>query len=189
MSQLKNTLDRIGLKQVELARLLDVSPRTVSMWATGDAPVPGPVDAYLRVLENSGPDTVASELGRLKGRHKAFDEGIYMLSYADPNAKGHAGGDALAVLRAGRIIGSDRWGGLFEGSYRFDSVHEANHFHVRIKVPPEGELVNGIVAGRDGALLDVVAVLDRATPEAVATVDIGGRPVALRLAYLGPIPN
>lgn len=90
-----------------------------------------------------------------------------------------------------RDASSDQTAGaaFFEGSYHYDSAEETNRFHVRIKVPPDGELVTGFKAGSDGATLDVVAVLERATPEAVATIDIAGAPVELRLAYLGPIPN
>jgi len=93
--------------------LLDVSPRTVSMWATGESSVPGPVEAYLRLLSSASPDVVAAELGRLKDRHRMFDEGIYSISYCDPKTHTTTDGDALAVLRSGRFVGSDRWGGLF----------------------------------------------------------------------------
>lgn len=189
MDSLKRILERIGLKQTELARLLDVSPRTVSLWATGEVNLPGPVAAYLRLLQAAGPDLVATEMSRLTGRPRMFDEGLYALAYQGHDGTPPQGGDALAVLRAGRIIGSDRWGGMFEGSYRYDPKHETNHFHVRMQVPPHGELVTGFTGGPDGATVDFVAVLDRATPVASATIEIEGQPVDLKLTYLGPLPN
>ena len=78
---LKPVLERLGLKQTELACILDVSTRTVSLWATGAASLPGPVSAYLRVLQAAGPDVLAAELCRLPKRKKMLDEGVYGVSY------------------------------------------------------------------------------------------------------------
>lgn len=189
MHGLKRILVRFGLKQTELAKLLEVSPRTVSLWSTGEVSLPGPVRAYLRVLQAAGPDLLASEIGRLDGRPRMFDEGLYSLTYAARGAGPSESGDALAVLRAGRIVGSDRWGGLFEGSYRFDSATQTNHFHMRLRVPPDGELVTGLAGGANGTTVEVVTVLERAAPVASATIDIGGEPLDLKMTYLGPLPN
>lgn len=189
MVGLKQALERLGLKQIELARLIEVSPRTVSLWATGEVALPGPVAAYLRVLQAAGPDVLAAEFARLDGRKKSFDEGVYTFSYALNGASAESGGDALAVLRSGRIIGSDRFGGVFEGSYHYDPAQQSNLFHVRVKVPPGGELVTGFVGGPDGANLDIVATLERAAPVATATIDVAGKPVDVKLTYLGPLPS
>ncbi len=189
MQGLKDILDQAGLKQAELARLLDVSPRTVSLWATGDTALPGPVAAYLRVMQSAGPELVAQELSRLEDRALKFDEGIYGLSYSGEHAGLREGGDALAVLRAGKIFGSDRWGGIFSGSYHFDPKHQINQVHVRVQVPPDGELVTGFSGGQGGATVDIVAELERAAPVATAIVDVAGRPIELKLKYLGPLPN
>jgi transcriptional regulator with XRE-family HTH domain len=189
-SSLKETLERLGLRQTELAKLIDVSPRTVSLWATGDTSLPGPVAAYLRVLQLLTPEALRSELGRLKERASMFDEGIYSLEYrvaaADPS---ETLGTALAVLRNGKILGSDRWGGVFSGRYEFDTLEAVNKVHVRMQVPPDGELVTGFAAGPAGAILDIVGAFDRAAPVAETTVEVGGRPVDVRLRYLGPLPN
>lgn len=185
---LKEALDRLGLKQVELARLLDVSPRTVSLWATGDAALPGPVAAYLRVLLMSDRTVIARELKRLPSRSKMLDEGVYGIAYRDPSAE-TGGGTALAVLRNGKILGADRWGGVFSGSFEFDSVEEKNRVRLSFQVPPEGELVTGYVAGSTGAILDVTAAFARAEPSSTATVEIGGGELEIELAFMGPLPN
>lgn len=49
---LKQILDRQALRQADLARLLDVSPRTISLWATGETALPGPVADDLRVVRS-----------------------------------------------------------------------------------------------------------------------------------------
>ena len=186
---LKNTLQRLGLKQIELARLIDVSPRTVSLWATGDAPLPGPVAAYLRLLSNLSTKERAAELARINGRQKMFDEGLYALRYTHAEKDQHETGSALAVLRSGKILGSDRWGGVFSGSYEFEPATETNTMHVRLSVPPDGELITGHQAGPEGATIDIVGTFVRATPLSTATVDVAGNPVDIELTYLGPLPT
>jgi len=185
---LKVVLDQLGLKQAELARLLDVTPRTVSLWATGETALPGPVAAYLRVICGR-PEVIQSELQRLSGREKMLSEGIYGLTYRGEEVDGSEGDQALAVLRNGKILGSDRFGGVFMGSYEFDMKREINRVHVRMQVPPEGELVTGFSAGPDGAILDIVGSFERAEPSARTIVEVAGRPVEITLSYLGPLPN
>lgn len=185
----KAKLERLGLRQNELARLLDVSARTVSQWARGDASVPGTVAAYLRVLEVLPPELLAMELNRLEGRKRMLDEGIYSLTCRADDCDQSYSDTALAVLRKGRILGSDRQGGLVTGSYEYDSVAQLNKMHVRLQVPPDGTLFNGGDAGPGGAVVDIVGAFDRATPTSHATVDLAGARVELRLIYLGPLPN
>lgn len=117
-----------------------------------------------------------------------FDEGLYALRYGTGDGE-PVPEDALAVLRNGKILGSDRWGGLFSGSYEFDPTDETNHMHVRLQVPPDGVLINGFEAGPDGATIDIVGEFARAAPIAKASVDIAGRPVEIQLTYLGALPH
>ncbi len=183
---LKDALDRLGLKQADLARLIDVSPRTVSQWATGDTALPGPVAAYLRVLMLLAAPLLAGELSRIEGRKKMFDEGLYSLSYGAHGVDDHD--SALAVLRNGKILGSDRLGGVFSGSYEFDEKAEINRMHVRLQVPPCGTLVTGLAVGPQGAVIDIVGAFERAAPVARTTVDVMGAPVDVQLTYLGALP-
>ena len=99
------------------------------------------------------------------------------------------GDGALAVLRNGRILGSDRWGGVFMGSYEYDPVQEVSKVHVRIDVPPEGMLVTGFSAGPAGAMIDIVAEFERATPIVTTMVEVAGHPLEVQLTYIGPLPN
>lgn len=118
-----------------------------------------------------------------------FDEGIYSLTYRTGDCDQSHNETALAVLRKGKILGSDRNGGVFTGSYEYDSVTKLNKMHVRIQVPPDGTLFNGTGAGPGGAVVDISGAFDRAAPTSQATVDVAGARVELRLIYLGPLPN
>lgn len=186
---LKDTLERFGLKQTEFARLLDVSPRTVSLWSTGETALPGPVVAYLRVLQLLPAEALAEELRRVKGRSKMMDEGIYGLEYRAEFMGEAETGSALAALRNGKILGSDRWGGVFVGSYDYDPVSERNSVHLRLSVPPEGRLITGFSAGPEGAAIDIVGSFERAAPVTTAITKVAGHPVEVTMKYLGPLPN
>ncbi len=117
-----------------------------------------------------------------------LDEGIYGLSYSG-GERGADGQSALAVLRNGSILGSDRAGALFTGSYQYDAAERTSTVHVRMQIPPGGELVTGFAAGPGGAIVDIVGRFERPDPHATAVVDVGGRPLEVRLSYLGPLPG
>ena len=191
MNGLKRILNRLGLKQTEFAQLLEVSPRTVSLWATGTVGLPGPVKAYLRMLQSSEPSRLATEIARLSKNQPGVDDGLYSLSYGAADAVDVEAftGNAVALLKAGRVVGSDNQGGTFEGTYRFDTVRQTNHFRVWLRVPPTGELVTGLAAGEAGAIVEVIAGLDRPGPVASTVAEVAGQPVGLTLAYLGPLPS
>lgn len=49
--ELRTQLERLGLTQGGVARLLDVDPRTVRRWAAGVVPIPKPVNMLLERLD------------------------------------------------------------------------------------------------------------------------------------------
>lgn len=48
--QYRRALDKLGINQVEAAKLLGVDDRTSRRWALGERGVPGPVAHFLRFL-------------------------------------------------------------------------------------------------------------------------------------------
>ena len=97
-------------------------------------------------------------------------------------------GSGLAVLRAGKIIGTDCCGSVFFGACEYDRQHRVNRVSVRLRVPPGGELVTGVPTGSDGAMFDIVAAINEASGPH-ATVEVAGRPVTVKLTYIGPLPH
>lgn len=127
-----------------------------------------------------------------KSRHSTqhpLDDGVYELTYVglDNGEQGFANG--LAVLRNGRILGSDRLGSVFTGSYMFDPKRRTNVVCVRLRVPDGGVLVTGFAAGADGATLDIHGTFERAAPTSASTVDVVGQPIDVHLTYLGACPH
>jgi hypothetical protein len=115
-----------------------------------------------------------------------LQDGLYDLSYRSGRSSDPPTGYGLASLRNGRILGSDRWGGVFSGSYHYDAERGVGEIQVRLNAPPDGELVTGLPSGPEGLVLDLVAEVQADMPLS-AIVDIGGCPVAVEFSYIGPI--
>ena len=118
-----------------------------------------------------------------------LEDGLYGLNYTTVCEGRSDAGSALAVLRNGKILGSDPWGGVFVGSCEFDPDAGLNKMRLQFDVPPEGTLITGFSAGPAGAVLDIVGAVDGASSLAATVVQVAGTPVNVELTYLGPLPN
>jgi DNA-binding transcriptional regulator YiaG len=54
-AELRASLTRLNLSQVGAARLLNVDPRTMRRWISGEIAVPGPVVVLLDLMEHCAP--------------------------------------------------------------------------------------------------------------------------------------
>ncbi len=118
-----------------------------------------------------------------------LENGIYGLDYRAQHAREEDAGSALAVLRDGKILGSDPWGGVFTGLYDYDPNDQLNKVRLRFDVPPEGVLVTGFCAGPTGATLDIVGAFERTAHKMATVVEVSGASVEVQLTYLGPLPS
>lgn len=118
-----------------------------------------------------------------------LENGIYGLYFTAAHASAAEAAEALAVLRDGKVLGSDPWGGVFAGSCEFDPANSVNKVKLQFDVPPEGTLVTGFSAGPDGALLEIAGTVQRAGPQMSTVVEVAGALVNVQLTYLGPLPN
>lgn len=116
-----------------------------------------------------------------------LQDGLYDLSYRSGEASAPSTGYGLASLRNGTILGTDRWGGVFSGSYRYDAERGVGEVQVRLNAPSDGVLITGLPSGPDGLVLDLVAEFKADTPATSAVVDVGGCPVTVEFSYIGPI--
>lgn len=133
-----------------------------------------------------------ADCGRVRRGYdlRMLENGIYGLHYRAAGQEREAdAGRALAVLRDGKILGSDPWGGVFAGSCEFDPAGRINKVRLRFDVPPDGTLITGFSAGPAGAVLDIVGAVQRAGSEMATVVEVAGTPVSVQLTYLGPLPN
>jgi hypothetical protein len=118
-----------------------------------------------------------------------LEDGLYGLRYSTLCEDRCDGGNALAVLRNGRVLGSDPWGGVFIGSCEFDTETGQNKVRLQFDVPPDGTLITGFSAGPEGAVLDIVGALEAARPRSATVVEVAGTRVSVELTYLGPLPS
>ena len=186
-NDLKPTLEKLGLRQSELARLLDVSIRTVNQWAKSGQVLPGAVAGYLRLLAAADEKVREAELERLEDSGKRLGEGLYRIGYRAMSE--YECDHALAVLHNGKVVGSDRHGVVFNGTYRFDRRKGLNVVTLCLEVPPVGTLINGYAAGPGGARINVTCNIAKAQPVSRSTIEVAGQPVSIELSFLGPLPD
>lgn len=123
-------------------------------------------------------------------------DGLYGLRIAAPQAGGGpqpAGRgsaervEALAVLRGGRLLGSDPNGGVFTGHYRYDASCGEAVVTLRLAVPPNGVLLTGLEVGPEGMMLDLSGRFAPPQPLSSGTVVVAGIPVSVELEFVGPL--
>ncbi|MFN3623199.1 MAG: hypothetical protein ACK4TP_03975 [Hyphomicrobium sp.] len=118
-----------------------------------------------------------------------LEDGIYALRFAATHDGEPEQGSGLAVLREGKVLGSDPMGAVFSGTYEFDSVRSLNKVKLRVDLPADGILVTGFATGPKGATLDVVGAFASAPRDTPAFIQIAGAPLGVQIRYLGPLPN
>lgn len=120
-----------------------------------------------------------------------LDDGVYGLTFENHSALGVNGassyGDGLAVISGGRILGSDRYGGVFRGRYHYDDVCGEAVVEVRLAIPPHGVLLTGLEAGPNGAFVDVSGRFRPPSPVSSTVVDVSGMPLTVELRFVGPL--
>jgi DNA-binding XRE family transcriptional regulator len=138
-NQFREILAEFSLSQVDFARLVGVTARTINQWATDNRDVPGPAVAYLNLLRSLPKALLVQELSKLKESPPMYD-GMYQFTF-----QGSSGfGIGFLVLMAGRVFGSDG-GVLYDGSYEPNAVKPGcADLHLKITVPPGVRLVQGV---------------------------------------------
>lgn len=137
---LKAVLGGIGITQTEFARLIGVTPRAVSLWMVGDRAIPGPVEAYAKLLQNLTPAQRQIELAKLKERRTAMRDGMYGIQFASTKQWGVG----VIVLDSGRAFGADAAGVKFDGDYVYDDGKREAALRLKITFPPNVEAIFGV---------------------------------------------
>jgi hypothetical protein len=137
---LKAVISELGLSQADFARLIGVTPRAVTLWMVGDRSIPGPVEAYARLLSSVPLSARQIELARLKQRRTAMRDGMYSIEYTS----GTGAGFGVLILDSGRVFGADPWGGKYDGEYLYDENTGLAELNIKVTFPPNGQSVFGI---------------------------------------------
>jgi hypothetical protein len=143
VNDLKLVLDEFELTQVELAKLVSVTPRAVNMWMQGDREIPGPVEAYIRLFSMLPAAARATERARAAGKEKIMREGMYQIQF-------HTAGDPLnwgvgtLVFDGGKIYGIDAGEAKYDGDYQLSQNSALVDVKLKVTFPPNGMSIFGI---------------------------------------------
>lgn len=131
----------LGISQVDLAKLLEVTTRTVNLWVTDDGrDIPGPVKAYFRVLTSLDETGRKKEFSRLKQGESKMREGMFGIQFQGAE---DIGAGAL-VFQGGTIYGVDVGGAKYDGSYTYNPDSDTVDVTIKITIPPNVKTVQGI---------------------------------------------
>ncbi len=128
-ADLRSALNALSLPQSDFAQLVDVTPRAVSLWLSGERAIPGPLTAYLRLLLSLPAGQREAEFSHLGLGGPTLRDGMYRFGYSVALAKR---GEATLILDGGRIFGTDAGKSRYDGSYA--SNHESGMIEVRVRV-------------------------------------------------------
>jgi transcriptional regulator with XRE-family HTH domain len=184
-SNLRLILGELGLAQTELARLIGVTPRAVSLWLKGDREIPGPVEAYLNLLAKLPIGIRQTELARIAGRSTPMREGMYGIEFNFQDRIGHG----TLVFEGGRIYGADVGAARYDGDYAFNEGSGMVDVNLKVTFPPNGMSVFGIAHPYEWAI-EVRTVIDPSKDAAPIKVTTNlGRGVDAQYHFLRDLPD
>lgn len=153
--ELREHLVALGVSQADFARLLDVTPRGVALWLGGDRSIPGPVEAYVRLLRSLPMNLRQVELGRLRERKSVMRNGMYGITFQSANDYG-AG---LLTFEDGLVYGVDSAGVKYDGDYEIDPGTHLAKLNLKVTFPPNTQSVFGVSNPYEWSI-DVTTTLD-----------------------------
>ena len=185
-SSLKTRIADLGLSQAEFASALDVTPRAISMWLSEERPVPGPVQAYLRLLQACPSSVQAFELNRFRKKGNAMKNGMYGIEFQAVDGDGKA----ALVFKDGLIFGVDEGGASYDGSYVLNEATGMADLDIKVTMPPNVPSVLGIMNPYTW-ILDLKASLNPTQDRGGVSVQgpAGPLPINVQFAYLRGLPN
>lgn len=183
-AELRVALADLRLSQVELAQLIRISPRAISLWLSGEREVSGPTAAYLALLRSLPRALQVKEIARIRKEDPAIYEGLYRVDYVGSTGDGFG----TLVLERGRAFGSDVGGVRYDGSYTPSTDHPGCvNVHLHLTVPPNVPLVVGMPAQPMSYGFDIDCTFaSRGTT--VVTVQTPFGPAQGRIAFLRAVP-
>ena len=101
---LRFALVELGITQTQLARLIGITPRAISLWLGSERGIPGSVEAYLRLMVSLPQSERQLEFSRLNEGIDTMKDGIYKIEYAGSTGTG----SAMLVFEGGRIFERQR---------------------------------------------------------------------------------
>lgn len=182
---LRAILVDLGVSQADFARLLDITPRAVSLWVAGERAIPGPANAYLRLLRLLPPNLRQVELNRLKQKGTAMRDGMFGITFQG----GQGTGMGVLVFENGRIYGTDTEGVRYDGEYILNESTGLADVKLKVTFPPNARSVFGIVNPYEWAF-DVTTQFDPQQNSGTLAVRTSiGQAISAQYVFLRSLPE
>jgi len=138
--EFRSVLSKLGISQADISKLLGVTSRAVSLWLSGERPVPGPVEGYLRVLQLLPTQLPQIELALLNQKGSNMRDGMFSMQY-----QGQAGsGYGTLIFEGGRVYGADSERGRYDGLYTYNDSTGRTDVTLKVTMPANVMSVFGI---------------------------------------------
>lgn len=182
---LRAFISELGVSQAEFGRLVGVSSRGVALWISGDRTVPGPVEAYVRLLSVLPPNLKQIEMAKLLERGTGMRDGMFGIQFQGQQGTGMG----VLVFDAGRVFGTDTEGARYDGGYVFDEKSLLADVKLKVTFPPNVRAVFGISNPYEWSI-DVSATLDPTKNSGSIAVRTSiGRPINAQYRFLRALPE
>lgn len=178
-------MTELGITQADFARLIGVTPRAVTLWVAEQRPIPGPADAYLRVLQLLPPSLRQMEFNRLKQKGTDMRDGMYGISFQGQ----HGVGMGVLIFDNARVYGTDTTGVRYDGEYLFNETSGLANVKIHVTFPPNVQAVFGISNPYEWAF-DVTTDFNPKQNSGPLTVNTSlGQPIAAQFVFLRSLPE
>src|SRR5882724_5139736 len=86
--ELKGILAELGITQADFSRLICVTSRAITLWISGERPVPGPVESYLRLLHSLPFTSRQIEINRAREGRSGMRDGMFAITFQGQQSVG-----------------------------------------------------------------------------------------------------
>src|SRR3984885_14920881 len=183
--ELEAILAELEITQADFARLIGVTPRAITLWVAEQRSIPGPAEAYLRVLQLLPQNLRQVELNRLKQKGTDMRDGMYGISFQGQQGAGMG----VLVFDNGRVYGSDTQGVRYDGEYLFNEGSGLADVKIKVTFPPNVRAVFGTMNPYEWAF-DITSSFDPKKNSGPLTVRTSlGAPISAQYVFLRSLPE
>jgi hypothetical protein len=184
-NDLRALLMEFELRQADFARLIGVTLRAVALWVADERAIPGPVDAYVRLLRLLPPNLRQIELNRLKQKGTNMRDGMFGITFQGR----HGQGVGVLIFDSGRVYGTDEAGVRYDGDYLFDEGSSLASVALKVTFPPNVRAVQGISNPYEWSI-DVTTKFDPRQKSGALTLTTSlGQPLSAQYVFLRSLPE
>jgi len=184
-SDLRAALIELGITQADFARLIDITPRGVALWMADERTIPGPAEAYVRLMRLLPPNLRQVELGRLIQKGTAMRDGMFGITFQGQQGAGMG----LLVFDNGRVYGTDTEGVRYDGEYLYNESSGLADVKLKVTFPPNVQAVFGISNPYEWAF-DVTTKFDPKQKAGALVVNTSlGKPINAQFRFLRGLPE